>query len=122
MTEGWQHLVPDAVRLRSSTKPATLSCQCCGVRYERGKFVCCAPSKGMLSHNWFALSCWGEGGCGKCVRHCVCPDKAERIGAGPLRQLAARVASEFGIPVPVRQLLPLDFARPGRAREVGEEG
>lgn len=40
----------------------------------------------MAAHRWMALSCKKveHGGCGKCFRHCTCPDKHERVPLGPL--------------------------------------
>jgi len=53
----------------------TLTCYCCGDHYPYGEWRCCAPMGGMASHEWLAKYCAPvkEGGCGKCPRHCRCP-------------------------------------------------
>jgi hypothetical protein len=79
-------------------QPKTLRCMCCKTLYRKGEFACCAPPNGMTSQNWLSLSCPmpDQGGCGKCARHCQCPNKAERIGQGPLAQLGAQFLAEHG--------------------------
>jgi hypothetical protein len=96
MKDGWYHLVPDSVVLTGLGQRRTLTCHCCGTRYDVGKFTCCAPPKGMASHVWLSLSCWAEDGCKKCARHCQCPTKAERLGTGPLAQLGKQFLAEHG--------------------------
>lgn len=88
----WYHLVPDAVMVRRLESRPMLRCVCCGTRYTRGSFTCCAAPHGMASHHWLALSCPDPPhGCGKCAHHCQCANKAARIGEGPL----ARFGREF---------------------------
>lgn len=63
----------------------TLTCACCGTRYRRGEWKCCAPAGGMSSHNWSLA--WHDGcptadaadgpGKRKCPRHCRCPRKPD---------------------------------------------
>lgn len=81
----------------SETQP-TLRCMCCKTRYIRGSFRCCAPPGGMASHNWLAMSCPmpANGGCGKCAKHCECPNKVARLGKGPLASLGAQFLKEHG--------------------------
>lgn len=63
----------------------TLHCYCCGEPYVAGQFRCCATPNGMSSQRWLSLACpMAPDGCGKCAKHCACPNKAERIGEGPL--------------------------------------
>lgn len=59
----------------------TLTCACCGQRYRRGEWICCAPPGGMATGAWFAT--WHDvcasasaptgPGTRKCPRHCRCP-------------------------------------------------
>jgi hypothetical protein len=93
-TEDWFHLVPDAVLLRRLQPRPMRRCVCCGERYERGRFRCCAPPNGMASQVWLSWTCPppSHGGCGCCPRHCACPTKAARLGPGPLAYLAAQYA------------------------------
>lgn len=55
----------------------TLTCYCCGQRYERGKYRCCAAPPNMASHNWLAKHCrqcvGGDPLRSHCPRHCTCP-------------------------------------------------
>lgn len=96
--EPWAHwhLVDDDVIARRLEPRPEIRCVCCGTRYLRGSFACCAPPKGMASHVWLELSCRGTGGCGKCARHCQCPTKAARLGQGPLAGLARDFLAEHG--------------------------
>lgn len=72
-----------------------LRCCCCKTVYTRGQFSCCAPPGGMSSHHWLALSCpMPPHGCGQCAKHCQCPNKAERLGKGPLASLAESFIAE----------------------------
>lgn len=96
MKDDFYHLVPDEVVLRRLGQRRTFHCLCCGARYLRGAFTCCAPPAGMASHVWLGLSCWAEDGCKKCARHCECPNKAERLGQGPLASLGKAFLEEHG--------------------------
>lgn len=87
MKDDFYHLVPDPVVLKGLDQKRTLTCFCCKASYQVGRFACCAPPQGMASHVWLGLSCWDEGGCGQCARHCQCPSKADRLGKGPLANL-----------------------------------
>lgn len=96
MKDNWYHLVPDSVVLKALGDRPVMRCMCCGTTYKRGQFTCCAPPKGMASHTWLSLSCWDETGCGKCARHCQCPNKAERLGKGPLAGLCKEFLEAHG--------------------------
>lgn len=98
LRDDFYHLVPDAVILkRLAQQRQTLTCYCCRDTYQRGSFRCCAPPKNMNSSHWREMRCPDpkEGGCGKCPRHCQCPSKKERLGEGPLANLARRFLSEY---------------------------
>jgi hypothetical protein len=83
----WYHLVPDPVVLKRLGQRRELRCMCCKTRYRRGEFRCCAPPNGMASRNWLAMGCPDPPkGCGKCAKHCVCPNREQRLG--PLAELA----------------------------------
>ncbi len=66
----------------------TLTCYCCGEKYEQGSFTCCAPPRDMKGDEWLQLWCRG---CGThkdhrvCPRHCKCekPELREYQAAGP---------------------------------------
>lgn len=78
----------------------TLTCTCCGERYRRKEWKCCAPQGGMASVNWFEL--WHEDcptadaaegtGKRKCPRHCRCE----------------RVTPSGNLPLPRANLTPAD--------------
>ena len=86
-------LSPLEMRKREGAGKVTYRCRCCGDAYVRGQFKCCAPQSGMASHRWLELACkkLEDGGCGKCFRHCTCPDKNLRLGKGPLADEARRM-------------------------------
>src|SRR5712691_697674 len=87
----WSQFVSDDLVLRLYGPPTILRCVCCGIRYERGQFRCCAPATHMASHNWLAMNCPT---CHKCARHCACPDKQDRLGKGPLASMAAEFVKD----------------------------
>jgi hypothetical protein len=89
MRDDFYHLVPDEVVLRGLGQRRDLRCMCCGTAYRRGEFRCCAPPNGMRSEVWLEGYCPTpkQGGCGKCPHHCLCPNKGERLGRGPLKHL-----------------------------------
>lgn len=62
-------------------EPHVLTCACCGERYERGHWTCCAPPSGMKSQYWLELCHYrfDDGGCGKCPWHCQCDPLPEPI-------------------------------------------
>src|SRR5581483_1519410 len=94
----WYGFVSDAVLVRRFEKRPLRRCCCCGEQYERGKFRCCAPPNGMRSDVWLAGSCPmpDHGGCGKCAKHCQCPNKAARLQAGPLGHLCDEFMTRLG--------------------------
>lgn len=57
----------------------TLTCYCCGERYDRGHYKCCTPPLNMSSQSWLAKHCKN---CvpnnedklrSHCPKHCTCP-------------------------------------------------
>jgi hypothetical protein len=96
--DDFYHLVPDAVVLKGLGQRQRLHCMCCRELYERGNFRCCAPPSGMKSEKWLEMFCPDvkAGGCGKCPKHCQCPNKAQRLGDGPLKELAKKFMDSLG--------------------------
>jgi hypothetical protein len=100
----------------------TLTCACCGERYRRGEWKCCAPQGGMASAIWFRQ--WhhdcptadaAEGpGKRKCPKHCRCPRQPDGnlVAAAPLTIEETKVAVEkIRHPSPERTAsLPVDEA------------
>lgn len=87
LRDDFYHLVPDSVVMKGlAQQQQTFHCFCCGGTYQRGLFTCCAPPKNMNSSKWREMRCPHKS-CGKCVRHCQCPDKQQRLGEGPLAYL-----------------------------------
>lgn len=81
MSDWTRFAAPEILARRQlPTTPATFRCYCCGASYERGKFECCAPPKGMAAHKWRELT--DHAGCGRCWRHCVCANKQDRVPKG----------------------------------------
>jgi len=99
LRDDFYHLVPDEIVLKGlAQQRQRLHCMCCHEIYERGSFKCCAPPSGMRSDKWFEMRCPSpkDGGCGKCAKHCQCPNKRARLGEGPLAELARKfLANEF---------------------------
>ncbi len=93
-------LSPEVKAKRAAGK-RTLRCRCCGDAYVVGHFKCCAPPNGMASHVWLDKACRKveDGGCGKCYRHCTCPDKDKREWK-PLAPLAEAFLEKFAPPDP----------------------
>jgi hypothetical protein len=77
--------------------PQVLHCQCCGEPYERGRFRCCAPPKGMASQNWLARFCKpiSRGGCGRCPMHCRCLGEPEKPPATEFQAFLQRMRDEL---------------------------
>ncbi len=76
-----------------------LTCYCCGERYERGMFRCCAPPKGTPSHVWLGQHCTicrPSPERTRCPRHCICEVRTpiER-GIRPLAELAEQAAARL---------------------------
>lgn len=82
--------------MKKPEEPPKLRCCCCKEFYRRGSFKCCAPPNGMGAGKWLQLACpMPPNGCGRCFRHCECEDRTERLGAGPLKELAEKAATEL---------------------------
>lgn len=97
MNDEFYHLVPDSVVMRMLGQRQKMRCMCCKEWYERGRFTCCAPPNGMRTDKWMSLTCPDPPrGCGKCIRHCECESKKERLGKGPLASLAQAFLAEYG--------------------------
>lgn len=77
--------------------PQMLHCLCCGERYERGRFRCCAPPAGMKPHHWLLQHCKAKeaGGCGKCARHCVCGGAREQAPVSEFAQWLEQMRQEL---------------------------
>lgn len=69
-------------------------CYCCGTKYERGKWRCCAPPKNMASHVWLERWCRGCGPANarRCPRHCTC---GGAIQERPLSDFAKKAGAEY---------------------------
>jgi hypothetical protein len=77
MTQPRTRFVPDGILAKPTQPTPIFVCYCCGERYLRGHFRCCAPPANMASHVWLGKHCRqcaddSTGLRSKCPRHCTC--------------------------------------------------